>query len=116
MTCTTNGRYFDFTEGVEPSQVGDGLTAAETIIIEGNTGTQTNYPENYTAISWNPDGTPALIEKYEDDTMFRKLWTITPTFTDGLPTQVVTVNEDDNITTTTTITWVNNLPTEITKV
>jgi len=109
---TNDGKYFDFTTSVGG---GGGDSFAPLVsIIESNTGTQTNVRVGYTQVTWS-NGLPSLIEKYKDHTKVQKLYTITPTFTNGLPTQVVIVNEDDAITETLTINFVDGLPTEVTK-
>jgi len=69
----------------------------------------------YTEIDW-ANGVPSEVRKYEDDTKAVLLFTITPTWTNGVPTQVVAVDEVNTVTTTTTITWTDGVPSSVTKV
>jgi len=84
-------------------------------IIEHNTQTQTNAREGYKLVSWE-DGLPVKVELWEDDSKNRKLWTRTYEYTDGVPTRIVVVNEDDGITVTKEITWQNGILTSINEV
>lgn len=95
-----SSKSFDFTKPT-------GLTPEQVVIIEQNLDTQVNYTIGYTTIIWNLDGTPAKIEKYEDDTLANKLFTITPSFISGYIDTVTVVNEDDKTTTTKQFTWSN---------
>ena len=113
MTTLKTGKHFDFVPEAAPA--GSGLDPATIQVIESNTKTQVNVKQNYTEITW-VNGLPSLIEKYANNTKAQKLWTITPTFVDGLPTQIVAVNEDDAVTETTTLVFVNGVPITITKV
>ncbi len=98
------GTHYDFVALAAPDG-GNGLTPAEIIIIENNTGSQVNYKQNYSDTTLDDDGYPTLVEIYEDDTMARKLWTTTTVFVDGQPTTMTKINEDDNTTQTIDFTF-----------
>jgi hypothetical protein len=93
---------------------GGELSPTTVTIIEQNLDTQVDHKILYTEIEWL-NGLPSVVRKYEDSTKTKQLFEITPTWIDGLPTQVVTNNLDDGIITTTTITWVDGVPTTINK-
>lgn len=109
------GKLLDFTDDSILGG-GDG-TFTQTVIniIEQNTGTQVSVEEGYKQITW-VGGLPYTVEVWEDSSKTKKLWTNTYTFTDGVPTTVVVVNEDDGITTTETIVWLDGVPVSMTKV
>jgi len=94
----------------------DGLSAYEIAVNYGFEGTEAEWIESlggqpvagYTEIDWI-DGKPYTVRKYENDTKANLLSTTTLTFTNGVPTSVVTNG------TTTTIFWANGKPTQITK-
>jgi len=93
-----------------------GDIAAKTVrIIEHNTQKQINYNEGYKEIAW-ANGLPSTVGVWVDSSKAKKLWTYTYTFTGGVPTTIVTKNEDDGITTTKTIAWTNGVPTSITEI
>lgn len=92
------------TENVVDLRPSSGGSAQAIETVASNTGVQTGYLEGYTEVLWS-NGFPSLIEKWEDSSKTTKLWTITPTFTNGQPTQIVKVNEVKNTTETTTLVW-----------
>lgn len=110
----------DLTKSVSGGGTGtdgaDGLSAYEIAVNYGFEGTEAEWIESlggttiagYTEIDWL-NGKPLVVRKYEDNTKTNLLSTTTLTFTDGLPTSVVTNN------TTTSIYWSNGVPIQITK-
>jgi len=94
----------------------DGLSAYEIAVNYGFEGTEAEWIESlggeaiagYTEIDWL-NGNPSVVRKYENATKANLLSTTTLTFTNGVPTSVVTNG------TTTTIYWANGKPTQITK-
>lgn len=107
-----NSNHLDFIKAVE----GAGLTNEQIIIIESNLGTQINVKVGYTKVAWGIDSRPILVEKYETSTMLNKLYTITLNWSGSVLDNIVIVNEDDNITETTTLTYVDGLLTTVEKV
>ena len=83
--------------------------------IEQNAGIQVNIKQLYTEIDWL-NNVPSEIRKYANSTKAVLLFTVTPTWVDGVPTQILTNNHDNGIITTTTLTWDNGVPTSVTKV
>ena len=83
-------------------------------IIEQNTGTQVDVPIFYTEIDWL-DGVPSVVRKYDSVAKNTLVYTITFTWVGGLLENVVSVNHDDNITTTTSLFWSGGVPINITK-
>lgn len=115
MFLNTLGTHFDFIQAIE----GAGLTNQQINIIESNLATQINVKVGYTKLSWGLiDGKnlPILVEKYENSSMLNKLYTVSLTYLNGKPDVVTIVNEDDNITESVTLTFVDGLLTTVEKI
>ena len=109
MVIGNNSKAYNFTG----TALG-GISTKQTIVIEQNLGHQIDKEEKYTEITWS-SGLPAKVERWEDDSKDKKLWTIEYTFSGGVPTQILRTNEDEGIQETTTIEWANGVPIKISK-
>ena len=70
---------------------------------------------NYTEIDWL-NGVPSEIRKYADDSKSLLVTTVTPTWSNGVPIEVESVNHKTGAITTTTLNWVDGVPDIVTKV
>jgi len=104
------GRELSFVTSSSGGGGGDGMTAQQIIVVEQNTGTQVDHKENYKEVTWENE-LPVRIEIWENSSKAKKLWTTNVTFTNGDLTEVVKINEDSGVSTTSTITWTNGVPT-----
>ena len=103
---------------LRPLTTGGGGELSQTTIniIEQNTGTQVNIKQLFTEMVVT-NGKVTRVYKYADSGKTTLLFDITINWVDELPSTIVTVNVDDTITTTTTLSnWVDGIPTNITKV
>lgn len=114
MELQHSGTNYDFTVA-STSTGGTGELPQSIInIIEQNTGTQIDAKILYTEIDWL-NGSPSQIRKYNDSSKSIQLYEIDITWLNGLPSLVVSNNLDEGIITSTTFTWVDGVPTSITK-
>ena len=109
---TSVGKHYDF---IPPSTGGGGLSQSIINIIEANTGTQTDVPIMETDFI-ETDGKLTQVLTYGDTGKTLLVYTINLVWTNGVPTSVVSINHDDNITKTTILTWYNGSLTNVSNV
>lgn len=110
---TSVGRHYDF---IPPSTGGSsGISQSIINIIEANTSTQTDVLVVETDVTYT-NGVPTQVLKYGDVGKTLLVYTINVVWTNGVPTSVVSINHDDGITKTTTLTWYNGSLTNISNV
>lgn len=110
---TSVGRHYDF---IPPSTGGSsGISQSIINIIEANTSTQTNVLiAEVDMIETN--GLLTQVLKYGDNAKTILVYTINLVWTNGVPTSIVSINHDDNLTKTTTLTWYNGTLTNVSNV
>jgi len=115
MRIAKKGKLLDF-RSIDASGIGRAILPPtnEVYVIEHNTGKQTNFVEDYKEITW-VNGVPAKMEVWTDVGKTVKLWTKDYTFTNGVLTTIAEANEDNGITTTTTVVWDGGVPVSVTK-
>ena len=104
--------FLDFRQ---PTSGGDGgLTQSQVNIIEQNLGTQIDVPVGYTEVEW-ANGVPVNIKKYVSSDKAIMVYNISIVWASGNPAQITSENLDEGITTVTTITWTDGVPTSVNK-
>ena len=101
------GKFFNFLAPASSGGTGTSSIPQNIVnIIEANTGTQTDALIVEVDVTY-ANGVPTQVLKYGDAGKTLLLYTINVTWANGVPTSVVSINHDEGITKTTTLTWYN---------